>query len=66
MLMKETTGLIIVDIQGKLARLVHDSDTLIANCEKLIKAPTFLIFLLFISSKPLINSVLRWMSWVYC
>ena len=38
MLMKETTGLIIVDIQGKLARLVHDSDTLIANCEKLIKA----------------------------
>ena len=38
MLMKATTGLIIVDIQGKLARLVHDSDTLIANCEKLIKA----------------------------
>ena len=37
MLTKENTGLIVTDIQGKLARLVHDSDTLIANCEKLIK-----------------------------
>ncbi|PKG85609.1 hydrolase [Colwellia sp. 75C3] len=37
MLKKENTGLIVVDIQGQLARLVHDSDTLIANCEKLIK-----------------------------
>ena len=37
MLRKENTGLIVVDIQGKLARLVHDSDTLIANCAKLIK-----------------------------
>ena len=35
--MKKNTGLIVVDIQGKLARLVHDSDTLISNCEKLIK-----------------------------
>ena len=37
MLDKQNTGLIVIDIQGKLARLVHDSDVLIANCEKLIK-----------------------------
>lgn len=37
MLSKENTGLIVTDIQGKLARLVHDSDVLIANCAKLIK-----------------------------
>jgi len=37
MLKKESTGLIVVDIQGKLASLVHDSATLISNCEKLIK-----------------------------
>jgi nicotinamidase-related amidase len=37
MLIQENTGLIVVDIQGKLARLVHDSDILISNCVKLIK-----------------------------
>ncbi|UUM31975.1 hydrolase [Vibrio japonicus] len=37
MLIKENTGLIVVDIQGKLARIVHDSETLIANSAKLIK-----------------------------
>lgn len=37
MLMKENTGLIVVDIQGKLARLVHESSDLISNCAKLIK-----------------------------
>jgi len=37
MLVKDNTGLIVVDIQGKLARLVHESATLISNCEKLIK-----------------------------
>jgi len=37
MLRKENTGLIIIDIQGKLAALVHDSDALLANCKKLIK-----------------------------
>lgn len=37
MLDKGNTGLIVIDIQGKLARLVHDSDALLANCEKLIK-----------------------------
>lgn len=37
MLSKENTGLIVVDIQGKLARLMHDSDALVANCEKLIE-----------------------------
>ena len=37
MLRKENTGLIIIDIQGKLARVVHDSDALLSNCKKLIK-----------------------------
>lgn len=37
MLNKQTTGLIVVDIQGKLARLMHDSDTMIANCAALIQ-----------------------------
>jgi len=37
MLTKENTGLIIIDIQGKLAGLVHDSDALVSNCKKLIK-----------------------------
>jgi nicotinamidase-related amidase len=37
MLDKGNTGLIVVDIQGKLARLVDNSNDLIANCEKLIK-----------------------------
>ena len=36
MLDKSSTGLIIVDIQGKLARLVAESDTLLSNCRKLI------------------------------
>ncbi|GLO62919.1 hydrolase [Vibrio sp. MACH09] len=36
MLFPDKTGLIVVDVQGKLARLVHDSQTLISNCEKLI------------------------------
>ena len=37
MLSIERTGLIVVDVQGKLARLIHDSDTLISNCAKLIQ-----------------------------
>ena len=37
MLNRENTGLIVVDIQGKLARLVYESDVLISNCQKLIK-----------------------------
>ncbi|SON51824.1 hydrolase [Vibrio tapetis] len=37
MLTTENTGLIVVDVQGKLAHLVHDSDALISNCGKLIK-----------------------------
>lgn len=36
MLTKENTGLIVVDVQGKLAQLVHDSEALIFNCTKLI------------------------------
>ncbi len=37
MLMRQNTGLVVVDVQGKLARLVDDSDALIANCGKLIQ-----------------------------
>ncbi|PMG21585.1 hydrolase [Vibrio splendidus] len=37
MLMKQNTGLVVVDVQGKLARLVDESDTLIANCGKLVR-----------------------------
>ena len=37
MLMRQNTGLVVVDVQGKLARLVDESETLIANCGKLIK-----------------------------
>jgi nicotinamidase-related amidase len=37
MLGRQTTGLVVVDIQGKLARMVQESDTLITNCAKLIK-----------------------------
>ncbi|CZF80007.1 isochorismatase family protein [Grimontia marina] len=36
MLSRKKTGLIIVDIQGKLARTVHHSQMLISNCGKLI------------------------------
>ncbi|HBV76662.1 MULTISPECIES: isochorismatase family protein [Vibrio] len=42
MLEKETTGLIVVDIQGKLANLVHNSHMLILNCTKLIQGAKIL------------------------
>ncbi|MEZ8882302.1 hydrolase [Vibrio sp. 10N.222.54.F6] len=37
MVTKHKTGLVVVDVQGKLARLVDESDTLISNCGKLIE-----------------------------
>ncbi len=37
MLMRQKTGLVVVDVQGKLARLVDESDALISNCRKLIR-----------------------------
>ncbi|MGP8307664.1 isochorismatase family protein [Vibrio sp. YIC-376] len=37
MLSKANTGLIVVDVQGKLATLMHESDTLIDNITKLVK-----------------------------
>ena len=37
MIERDNTGLLIVDIQGKLARLVDNSETVIANCGKLIE-----------------------------
>lgn len=42
MLNKNNTGLIVVDVQGKLARTVNDSDLLIENCAKLIKGAQIL------------------------
>ncbi|EGA66681.1 hydrolase [Vibrio brasiliensis] len=42
MLDRTNTGLVIVDVQGKLASLVHDSDTLIANCAKLTQGAQLL------------------------
>ncbi|ASK54167.1 isochorismatase family protein [Vibrio tarriae] len=36
MLSKEDTGLILIDIQGKLARIVSESDLLIKHCQALI------------------------------
>ena len=38
MLNKANTGLIVVDIQGKLARMVADSHAFVSHCTKLIKA----------------------------
>lgn len=37
MLTRDDTGLIVVDIQGKLANIVHDSEKLITNTVALIK-----------------------------
>ena len=37
MLNRANIGLVVVDVQGKLARLVDESDILISNCGKLIK-----------------------------
>lgn len=37
MLSKGNTGLIVVDVQGKLATLMHESDSLIENITKLVK-----------------------------
>ncbi|MEH0741297.1 isochorismatase family protein [Vibrio cholerae] len=35
---KDTTGLLIIDVQGELARLVQESDSLIAHCLALVEA----------------------------
>jgi nicotinamidase-related amidase len=37
MLKPTTTGLILVDVQGKLARLVDNSETVISNIQKLVQ-----------------------------
>lgn len=42
MLKPEATGLIVVDVQGKLARIVHDSDTTIRNIGLLIQGAAIL------------------------
>jgi nicotinamidase-related amidase len=42
MLRKERTGLVVIDVQGKLATIVHDSELFIANLVKLINAAKLL------------------------
>lgn len=37
MLVQENTGLILIDVQGKLARIVDESEKLVSNLEKLIR-----------------------------
>lgn len=37
MLLREKTGLVVVDIQGKLARIVHDSQSMIGQSAKLVQ-----------------------------
>ena len=53
MLTKETTGLIVIDIQGKLANIVDNSELLISNSEKLIKgAQTLNLPVLWLEQNP--------------
>lgn len=42
MLRKDNTGLVVIDVQGKLATIVHDSEAFIANLVKLVKAAKLL------------------------
>lgn len=42
MLTKGKTGLVVIDVQGKLSTVVHDSERFIANLVKLIKAAKLL------------------------
>ncbi|QUX91345.1 hydrolase [Marinomonas sp. A3A] len=42
MLRKDKTGLVVIDVQGKLATIVHDSEAFIANLVKLVKAAKLL------------------------
>jgi nicotinamidase-related amidase len=53
MLNKHNTGLVIVDIQGKLATLVHDSEAMIAQTVKLVQAAKLLdIPIVFLEQMP--------------
>ncbi|POF52300.1 hydrolase, partial [Vibrio vulnificus] len=42
MLEKENTGLIVVDVQGKLAQMVDQSEQMITNITKLIEGAKLL------------------------
>ncbi|RBP85750.1 hydrolase [Marinomonas rhizomae] len=42
MLRKDQTGLVVIDVQGKLATIVHDSEAFISNLVKLVKAAKLL------------------------
>jgi nicotinamidase-related amidase len=42
MLRKDKTGVVVIDVQGKLATIVHDSEAFIANLVKLVKAAKLL------------------------
>ena len=48
MLSKNATGLIVVDVQGKLATLMHESDALIESTTKLVKGAKALLSLIHI------------------
>lgn len=54
MLDKENTVLLIIDIQGKLARIVHESESVISNARKLIQGIQILnIPILWMEQTPL-------------
>jgi nicotinamidase-related amidase len=42
MLKRDNTALIVIDVQGKLARLMHEKDALFQNLERLIKGAQIL------------------------
>jgi nicotinamidase-related amidase len=42
MLKRDDTALIVIDVQGKLARMMHDKDVLFQNLERLIKGAQIL------------------------
>lgn len=53
MLNKTNTGLIVVDIQGKLAEIVEQSERLIENCQKLISgAQTLSLPIIWLEQNP--------------
>ena len=42
MLNRQTTALLVIDVQGRLARIVNESESLIANIQRLIRGATIL------------------------
>ncbi|MHC6527511.1 MULTISPECIES: isochorismatase family protein [unclassified Vibrio] len=53
MLTRENTGLVVVDVQGKLATLVEDSDAVVANITTLVKgAKTLKLPIVWLEQNP--------------